>query len=164
MVDLGGDAGMQEYTTDLSQTGYHFQKFASWRTSGGLDGGQNVPILRSADVYLLVAEAKIRSGQNGDTELNAVRARVGLDPKTNATMEDIIHERRVELAGENQRYFDLLRWDKANIVDIVALLAEDRGNFNPPITFDRNKHYYFAIPQREIDVSNGILEQNDGFL
>ena len=78
-------------------------------------------------------------------------------------MEDIIHERRVELAGENQRYFDLLRWDKADIVDIVALLAEDRGTFNPSITFDRSKHYYFAIPQREIDVSNGVLIQNDGF-
>ena len=163
MVDLGGDNGIAEYTTDLSQTGYHFQKFASWRATGGLDEGQNVPILRSADVYLLVSEAKIRSGQNGDAELNAVRTRVGLDPITNATMEDIIHERRVELAGENQRYFDLLRWDKADIVDIVALLAEDRGTFNPSITFDRSKHYYFAIPQREIDVSNGVLIQNDGF-
>lgn len=163
MVDLGGEDGLTEYTTDLSQTGYHFQKFTSWLPEGGLNFGQNVPILRSADVYLLVAEAKIRSGQNGDAELNAVRTRVGLAPKTNATMDDIIHERRVELAGENERYFDLLRWDKAGIVDIVALLAQDRGNFNPPVNFDRSKHYYFAIPQREIDVSNGVLEQNPGF-
>ena len=163
MVDLGGDRGLTEYTSDLSQTGYHFQKFASWRSSGGLDDGQNVPILRAADVYLLVAEAKIRSGQNGDTELNEVRTRAGLSPITNATMTDVIHERRVELAGENQRHFDLMRWDKAGIVDIVSIYGEDRGQFDPPRNFDRNKHYYFAIPQREIDLSNGVLEQNQGY-
>lgn len=163
MVDLGGDRGLTEYTTELSQTGYHFQKFASWRSAGGLDEGQNVPILRAADVYLLVAEAKIRSGQNGDTELNAVRTRAGLAPVTNATMDDVIHERRVELAGENQRHFDLMRWDKAGIVDIVSIYGEDRGQFDPPRSFDRNRHYYFAIPQREIDVSNGVLEQNPGY-
>ncbi|MEQ9442008.1 MAG: RagB/SusD family nutrient uptake outer membrane protein [Cyclobacteriaceae bacterium] len=163
MVDLGGEDGLTEYTTDLSQTGYHFQKYASWRASGGLNDGQNVPILRSADVYLLVAEAKIRSGQSGDTELNAVRQRSGLSPITNATMEHIIHERRVELAGENQRHQDLIRWDKAGLVDIVAIYAEDRGQFDPPRNFQRPKHYLFAIPQREIDLSNGVLEQNSDY-
>ncbi|MEM1358974.1 MAG: RagB/SusD family nutrient uptake outer membrane protein, partial [Bacteroidota bacterium] len=163
MVDLGGDQGMTEYTSDLSQTGYHFQKYASWRETGGLNDGQNVPILRSADVYLLVAEAKIRSGQNGDTELNAVRQRAGLSPITGATMDDIIHERRVELAGENQRHQDLIRWDKAGLVDIVAIYAEDRGTFDPSRNFQRPKHYLFAIPQREIDLSNGVLEQNPDY-
>lgn len=163
MVDLGGDRGLTEYTSDLSQTGYHFQKFASWRDGGGLDDGQNVPILRAADVYLLVAEAKIRLGQNGDTELNTVRNRAGLPSITGATMADLIHERRVELAGENQRHFDLVRWDKAGLIDIVAIYGEDRGQFDPPRSFDRNKHYYFAIPQREIDLSNGVLEQNPGY-
>lgn len=163
MVDLGGEQGLTEYTPDLSQTGYHFQKYASWRATGGLDNGQNVPILRSADIYLLVAEAKIRSGQNGDAELNAVRQRSGLSPITNATMEHIIHERRVELAGENQRHQDLIRWDKANLVDIAAIYAEDRGQFDPVRNFQRPKHYLFAIPQREIDLSNGVLEQNPGY-
>ena len=163
MVDLGGDQGMTEYTSDLSQTGYHFLKYASWRETGGLNDGQNVPILRSADVYLLVAEAKIRSGQNGDTELNAVRQRAGLSPITGATMDDIIHERRVELAGENQRHQDLIRWDKAGLVDIVAIYAEDRGTFDPSRNFQRPKHYLFAIPQREIDLSNGVLEQNPDY-
>ena len=165
MVDLGGDRGMTEYTTDLSQTGYHFQKYASWRPQGGLNRGHNMPVIRAADVYLLVAEAKIRLNQNGDAELNAVRTRaLGAGSEINgAAMEDIIHERRVELAGENQRHFDLMRWDRAGIVDIVAIYGEDRGTFDPPRVFDRNKHYYFAIPQREIDVSGGILEQNPGY-
>ena len=163
MVDLGGDRGPTEYVEGLSQTNYHFRKFASWRSTGGLSRDQNIPILRSADVYLLVAEAKIRLGQNGDAELNAVRTRAGLAPKTNATIEDLIHERRVELAGENQRHADLVRWDRAGVIDLVAHYAIDRGQFKPSRNFNRPKHYYFAIPQREIDLSNGVLEQNQGY-
>jgi uncharacterized sodium:solute symporter family permease YidK len=36
-------------------------------------------------------------------------------------MKELIHERRVELAGEDQRHQDLMRWDKAKIVDIAAI-------------------------------------------
>lgn len=162
-VDLGGEDGIQEYTSDLSLTGYHFKKFASWRETGGLDADQNAPILRSSDVYLLVAEAKIRSGQNGDAEINAVRERNGLDPVSGATMTELMHERRVELAGENERHQDLLRWDKAGIIDIVDFYNQDRGDLKPARTFQRPKHYYFPIPQREIDLSNGILIQNENY-
>lgn len=162
--DLGGDRGPTEFTADLSPTtGYHFQKYADWRSSGGLNLSMDIPLLRTADVYLLVAEAKIRSGGDGDAEINAVRQRVGLPTISNATMDDVIHERRVELAGENQRWFDLLRWDKAGIVDVQALLAQDGGPYNPPTDFVRPKHYYYAIPQRQIDLSNGVLKQNPGY-
>jgi len=165
MVDLGGDRGLTEYKADLSQTGYHFQKFGSWRPTGGLNGSQNVPLLRTADIYLLVAEAKIRlNGPGaGDEEINAVRSRAGMPPLNGATIEDLIHERRVELAGENQRHQDLMRWDKAGLIDIVEHYAQDRGAFKPPRNFQRPKHYYFAIPQREIDLSNGVLEQNPNY-
>ena len=165
MVDLGGDRGLTEYTADLSLTGYHFRKFASWRATGGLDDGQNIPILRSADVYLMVAEAKIRlNGPGaGDTELNAIRTRAALPALTGATMEDLIHERRVELAGENQRHQDLMRWDKAGIIDVVEHYQIDRGEFKPSRNFQRPKHYYFALPQREIDRSNGVLTQREGY-
>ncbi len=162
MVDLGGDLGLQEYTPDLSTSGFHFRKFASWK-DGGLNADQNAPILRSADVYLLVSEAKIRLGQNGDAELNAVRKRNGLDPVTNASISDIIHERRVELAGENERHQDLMRWDKAGIIDIVEHYSNDRGPLKPARTFQKPKHYYFPIPQREIDISNGVLVQNENY-
>lgn len=163
IVDLGGDRGPTEYVEGLSQTNFHFRKFGTWRSSGGLDEGQNVPLLRSADVYLLVAEAKIRLGQNGDAEINAIRTRAGLEPLSGATIDDLVHERRVELAGENQRHQDLMRWDKAGIIDIVAHYAEDRGNFKPSRNFQRPKHYYFALPQREIDRSNGVLVQREGY-
>jgi hypothetical protein len=163
MVDLGGDRGLTEYTSDLSSTGYHFRKYSSWNPQGGLNMSHNNPILRSADVMLMVAEAKIRSGQNGDAEINTVRARAGRSALSNATMEELIHERRVELAGENQRHQDLIRWDKDNQVDIVDVYKKDLGPLKPPRNFERPKHYLFAIPQREIDLSNGVLTQNPGY-
>jgi hypothetical protein len=120
-------------------------------------------LLRTADIYLVVAEAKIRSGQNGDGEINAVRKRAGLPNVTNAAMSNLIHERRVELAGENERHIDLIRWDKANIVNIVAHYAINRGQWKPSRQFQRPKHYYFALPQRQIDLSNGVLIQNPNY-
>lgn len=165
VVDLGGTRGPTEYTASLSSTGYHFRKFASWRATGGLDGSQNVPVLRTSDVYLMVAEAKIRRDGNGagDAELNAVRQRAGLTPLSGAGMPELIQERRVELAGENQRHQDLIRWDKAGIIDIVDHYKIDRGPFKPSRNFQRPKHYYFAIPQREIDLSSGELVQNPNY-
>ncbi len=164
MVDRGAN-GITEFTADLTATGYGQNKYATFKADGNLDAGQNVPILRTADVFLLVAEAKIRENGAGagDAEINTVRDRVGMPPVSNAGMPELIHERRVELFGENQRHQDLMRWDKAGIVDIVAIYGEDRGQFDPPRVFVRPKNYYFPIPQREIDLSNGVLEQNDGF-
>jgi hypothetical protein len=158
-----GSLGLVEYTEDLSQTDYHFRKYANYNASGDLDQGLNAPLLRSADVYLLVAEAKIRSGGDGDAELNAVRERAGLTPVTGATMEHIMHERRVELACENERHQDLLRWDKAQLIDLVSHYAIDRGPLKPKRNFQRPKHYYFPLPQREIDFSNGVLIQNPNY-
>ena len=160
MVDRG-DKGISEFTAGLTASGYSLNKYATFNGAGNVDRGQNIPILRLADVYLLVAEAKIRSGASGDAEINIVRDRVGLGPVSNAGMPDLIHERRVELFAENQRHQDLMRWDKANLVDIVAIYGEDRGQFDPPRVFDRTKHYFFPIPQREIDLSNNVLTQTE---
>ncbi len=165
LIDLGGGDGVQEYQASFSSTGYHFRKFASWRSSGGLNESMNVPLLRAADVYLLVAEAKIRQGGAGagDAELNAVRTRAGMPAISGADFADLVHERRVELAGENERHQDLIRWDKANLLDIVQHYQVDRGVYKPSRNFVRPKHYYFALPQREIDLSNGVLVQNPNY-
>lgn len=120
-------------------------------------------MLRASDIYLLVAEAKIRSGQNGDNEINAVRRRNNIPDVSNATMQDLIHERRVELAGENERHLDLMRWDRANIIDLRAHYAINRGQWKPARTFTRPKNYKFPIPQRQIDLSNGVLIQNPDY-
>jgi len=148
---------------DTRLTGFAFRKYTNFTDAGDMSQSLNAPWLSFGGCVLLVAEAKIRSGQNGDTELNAVRTRAGLSTKASATMADIMHERRVELAGENERHQDLMRWDKANLIDLVALYALDRGAYKPGRTFIRPKHYYFPIPQREIDLSNGVLEQNTNY-
>jgi hypothetical protein len=161
MVDRGPN-GVTEFTSDLTATGFAQTKYATFNDDGNLHRGQNVPILRSADVYLLVAEAKIRSNGSGDAEINEVRRRAGLDPITGAGMTDVIHERRVELIGENQRHQDLMRWDKAGIVDIVSIYGEDRA-WDPVRNFIKPKHYFFPIPQQQIDLSNGVLIQNSNY-
>lgn len=164
MIDAGAAyGGLQAVPAGLTNTGYFFRKYVTWRPDGGLDNNMNIVMLRAADVYLLVAEAKIRSSQDGDAEINAVRRRNGLADVENATMAELIHERRVELAGENERHMDLMRWDRANIVDIKALYAIDRGEWKPARTFTRPKNYKFPIPQRQIDLSNGVLIQNPDF-
>ncbi|SDL61011.1 RagB/SusD family nutrient uptake outer membrane protein [Siphonobacter aquaeclarae] len=162
-VDRGAQ-GITTFTKTMTRvTGFAFRKYTNFTASGDMDQNLNAPLLRSADVYLLVSEAKIRSGKNGDAELNAVRKRAGLSAKTNATMKDIMHERRVELAGENERHQDLMRWDKAQLIDLVAHYKKDRGPYKPGRTFVRPKHYYFPLPQRQIDLSNGVLIQNSNY-
>lgn len=83
----------------------------------GYGSGNNVRIFRYADVLLMNAEAKVRQGKNGDTSFNLVRSRAKMPQKANVTLEDILDERRMELAGEwGERYVDLLRTGKAQTV------------------------------------------------
>ncbi|HRO44302.1 RagB/SusD family nutrient uptake outer membrane protein [Agriterribacter sp.] len=163
IIDIGGSSGPTEVYAGLTNTGYFFRKYVSWRPDGGLDNNMNIPLLRAADVYLLVAEAKIRSSQNGDAEINAVRDRNDLPDVENATMTELMHERRVELAGENERHLDLMRWNRAGIINLPAHYAIDRGPWKPGRTFVVPKNYLFPLPQRQIDLSNGTLVQNPDF-
>ena len=158
-------------------TGYCVRKYTSYNPdgSGNLDYDLKQPILRTADIYLVVAEAKIRQtgAGAGDAEINAVRLRAGLTPVNNAGMPQLIHERRVELGAENSRFFDLLRWDKAGIVNVdtifskpktASLLAPYNGAVVIPArTFIRPKNYYMPIPQVVIDESKGVLLQNPNY-
>ncbi len=172
-IDIGTE--IATYTADLSWSGYHYKKFCSWKPSGGLNYSLKTPLLRSADIYLLVAEAKIRTGGPGagDAEIRAVRRRASaaLPDIKGADMKALMHERRVELCGENERHQDLLRWDKAKLIDIVSLYNQPKldyaGNVitrgGAPRTFARPKNYYFPIPQQEIDRSKGVIIQNPNF-
>ncbi|AYL96728.1 RagB/SusD family nutrient uptake outer membrane protein [Mucilaginibacter celer] len=173
-VDLGDGAGLTTFTADLSATGYAFKKYAVFNTEangGGVDHSFAVPLMRSADIYLLVAEALIRTqgAGAGDALINQIRHRASasLPAVKNAGMKELIHERRVELAGEDQRHQDLMRWDKKNIVDIAAIynLAVSKAPLDKSktVTFVRPKNYYFPLPQVEIDKSKGVLVQNPNF-
>lgn len=173
-VDLGDNKGLTTFTADLSATGFAFKKYAVFNTvadGGGVDHNFAVPLMRSADIYLLVAEALIRTqgAGAGDALINQVRRRASilLPPVVGAGMTQLIHERRVELAGEDQRHQDLMRWDKKNIVDIAAIynkaVSKAPIDQSKTVTFVRPKNYYFPLPQVEIDKSKGVLIQNPNF-
>jgi starch-binding outer membrane protein, SusD/RagB family len=158
-------------------TGYCVRKYTSYNPdgSGALDYDLKQPILRTADIYLVVAEAKIRSSGAGagDAEINAVRSRAGLEPVSGAGMPQLIHERRVELGAENIRFFDLMRWDKAGLINVDTIFnkpktASPLPPYNgavvvPARTFTRPKNYYMPIPQVIIDESKGVLIQNPNY-
>jgi starch-binding outer membrane protein, SusD/RagB family len=108
-------------------------------------------IYRYADVLLLRAECALNgAGGDADALINEVRARVSLDPLTGATLSDLKLERRLELAFEYDRYFDLVRWGDA------ATVLADQG-------YDPITNGLFPVPQSEIDLSGGILTQNTGY-
>ncbi len=118
--------------------------------SGAYGSDQNVRILRFADILLINAEAAFHTGGDAATPLNRVRARVDLGPISNPTLENIWEERRLELAGEQDRYWDLLRTGKA-----ASVLAK--------YGFQTGKHELYPIPQTEVERSGNQLIQNPGW-
>ncbi|WP_343689058.1 RagB/SusD family nutrient uptake outer membrane protein [Chitinophaga sp.] len=168
VINIG--TGTATYTASLSSTGYHYNKFCAWISTGGLNYSFKYPLMRTSDIYLCVAEAKIRQtgAGAGDAEINAIRSRVGLTKVSNAGMPALMHERRVELCGENERHQDLMRWDKAGIIDITTIYNKPKLTSSGAViqvarTFTRPKNYYFPLPQSEIDKSNGVLVQNSNY-
>ncbi|MDY3406876.1 RagB/SusD family nutrient uptake outer membrane protein [Riemerella anatipestifer] len=124
----------------------------------------NIPLMRYAEVILIAAEAKLMQGKNADTEINMIRVRAGLSPKSGNTMTDLKRERRNELAGEwSDRHRDLVRWGDAQAVYAKPLhgwsgnQVWEARNFNPAI------HNVWAVPRREVLNSNGIITQNEGW-
>jgi hypothetical protein len=146
-------AGKADYIGGYQDTGYFLNKFLprkeDIRTGGGaaeLNYRQNSYIIRLADTYLMEAEA-LGSGARAQALLDAVRSRVGL-PSVPVTLAAIKNERRMELAGEGHRFFDLVRWGDA------ATKLSNRG-------FVAGKDEIFPIPIRELQGTK--LKQNPGY-
>lgn len=158
----------EAFTTGGTAT--YGNKYLDWEFNGhaeSLDGGwhgagNNLRMLRYADVLLMFAEAEFML--NGSTAaaldaINEVRARVDMPAFTEITMQDIEDERIKELSLERTRYFDLLRWGKVKerIVDNPQFKSESAGTgaYKPG-------REYIAIPQNEID-GNPNFKQNPGY-
>jgi hypothetical protein len=144
----------------------------------------NVNLIRLADVYLMAAECAVETGDLGYalTLVNDVRARaaklppemigntpaaqykIGLYPSfpsADYARNAVRFERRLELAEEGHRFFDLVRWGIAK--ETIESYSGFEGNYlinNKGITFDADKDTYYPIPQSQIDRSNGALTQN----
>ncbi|MEI6866498.1 RagB/SusD family nutrient uptake outer membrane protein [Flavicella sp.] len=163
--DYGGAGNdIYLYTPDeTNDTDMNFKKFAhAYSVEGYInwEGNNNISILRLSDVYLLRAEAEIELNGDGagDIWINLVRERVGLEPISNASLVQLKEERRWELAGELQRYYDIIRWDDAK--DIFHNTTIDEDPRGARTTFDPIKHSVFPIPINAINASKETLEQN----
>ena len=110
--------------------------------------------LRLADVILLYAEALNETGNTSGaiTELNKIRTRAGLEGSTASSQVEVRQaiqdERRLELAFEGQRWFDLVRTGTAS--------AEMGQSIDA-------RYYLFPVPISEILASFGVITQNDGY-
>lgn len=121
---------------------------------------KHVMVIRYAEVLLINAEAALQTGQAGValTDVNLVRARAKVPALSGApTLQQIWHERRVELAMEQDRFFDLVRQESVQPGRAAAAFAADGGK-----TWSSTKAL-FPIPQQQIDLSGGNLKQNPGY-
>ena len=128
------------------------------------NGPGNIRILRYADILLLAAEALNENGKSSEAlvYINQVRKRARgnsmlLLPDLTITdqsqlREKIYRERRSELAMEQHRWFDLLRWGRAN--DAMTAVGKN---------FVAGKHELLPIPQTEVDLTTGKIPQNPGY-
>jgi hypothetical protein len=143
--DQRRDASLVDFTSDEYGIDLPFiKKFQSIGAEKGITGS-NFPVYRYSDVYLMLSECLNEQGFGSSDAfkyLNMVRQRAGLDPKSvgnsnpdlNVTTQEqfraaIAHERQVELAFENHRWFDLLRTGKAAEV-MKAHAASERAYKN----------------------------------
>ncbi|MGI9533010.1 RagB/SusD family nutrient uptake outer membrane protein [Lutimonas sp.] len=123
--------------------------------------GNDWIVMRYADVLLMHVEAIMAGGASTAdpaalSSFQAVRDRAGLtDAVASVTKEELLNERRVELAFENQRWYDLLRFDVG--YGILEKFAADNGyGFSAT-------DLLLPFPQREINLGGGMLEQNPGY-
>ena len=184
--------GLNSTKKESTKSGYYIRKH-QWeevicgtvnRQQGQMDGG-NMIVLRYAEILLIYAEAKNEvSGPDASVydAINQVRRRAG-QPDVTAGLskeemrEKIRHERRVELALECKRFFDIIRWDIGEEVLNQPLMGMDARYVKDPSgeigltytpfkivdkVFSAPKNNLLPIPQSAID-RNPKLVQNPGW-
>ena len=147
----------REVPSTVENPMYNFKAYSSQYTDGW-ETDANIKYLRYAEVILMKAEALNELGQTAQAIplLNQIRNRAGLGVTTALTQVDvrtaIWKERRVELAFEFDRFFDLVRTGQAK-----AAFAIDGK------TFTEGKNELFPIPDSFIRQANGLSAQNPGY-
>jgi hypothetical protein len=172
-----------------TKTGYLPRKFDAFLSDfpNVWNAGLNIIVIRYAEVLLSYAEAKIEKGEIDNTvydAINSVRTRAGMPVvdiskyNTQTTLRELIRrERRVELALEGLRWFDIQRWKIGPQVMPGQLLGARLGTVDPnngnlvltperivveTRVFDPGKNYLWPIPQKEIDLNKNLV-QNPGY-
>jgi hypothetical protein len=138
----------------------YIKKFAKTHALNN-NHGTNWPIYRYSEVLLFLAEALHEQGKDGSLYLNLVRDRAGLGPAAGDMREAIYQERRVELAFENKRWFDLVRTGRA--VDVITaygarIKANPQDYYYPAGATARSHAFtnidlFYALPADEAALS-----------
>lgn len=178
-IDKRKDVSLAEYYTDNSKpnpTIYdaYIKKYLSPVTVR-FDAENDWPIIRYADVLLMYAEVlnELEGPGAGLKYLNLTRERAGIAPldlgsmpTRNAFRVELEKERRLELAFENHRWFDLLRWGKAKEVVNNHIHNIEWGFYstyaNAPGYLEDDK-LILPIPQSVIDNNPGVITQNPNY-
>lgn len=147
---------------DVTPSGIPYCKKLSLPTTVITDGGSDVVVLRYADVLLMLAETEneLKNTTAAIPYLDSVRIRAGLTATTALTQDDVRAaidlERRLELIGEGQRWFDLLRTGTA--VTVMNKWFNDNGILT---TIDKH-NLLMPVPQGQIDTDPSV-KQNEGY-
>jgi len=174
-------------------TGYYYTKYVEVDAVGAVSRDENdIHLIRLAEIYLTYAEAKMEQGtltQNDiDLTINKLRERVGMRKMILSELTangldlrvEIRRERRIELAREGQRWFDMMRWKQGQLLaedtkgvkrDLVldqkqvSNIAVDANGYVVVLTgkrFEDPKNYLWPVPLIQIQ-RNPALGQNPGW-
>ena len=148
--------GFQAPTT-WNNPRYNYKAYQSsiaetWNGKGTT--GKNLRILKYSDILLIRAEAGFHIGMIPEAvdRINEIRLRANLGAVTTVTLQSILKERRLEMAMEHDRWFDIVRTGQG-----VSAMAADGKTFIP------GKHEVFPIPTAQITASGNRLGQNNGY-
>ncbi|MCO6147964.1 RagB/SusD family nutrient uptake outer membrane protein [Flavobacterium sp. NRK1] len=162
-------AGVRQYT------GYSWKKFCPITDEAGqnlvsknggdfqIDNYEDYPVIRFSDVLLMAAELNLDTNTSfAQACIDRVRARAFGDDTHSVpvTKASIMEENRLEFALEGHRWFDLIRQDMATTKAAVDASSMP-GGFET--SFRTETLGWFALPQSQIIISNGTIEQNPGW-
>ena len=164
--------GCEAWSEDHSQRYLSYGKYYGSENNRQTGLTQSLVWLRFADVLLMHSE--LTDGKtiyNGKSGMNAVRARAGL-PDIGYSLAALKKERRYELCFEAIRWNDLRRWgDVSEIVknQVGNAILNEQGTGTYKFTVDFMQRYndtkggFFKIPEDQVTLSEGVLEQNPGW-
>jgi hypothetical protein len=176
--DLRKDRSIK-FASNSTIQDYFVTKYRDVSDAAGRNGygGNNTPIIRFADIILMLAEVNMNQGNEAAaiTYLDMVRTRAGLPTyavsRTNTAYNSkyptlklaILHERRVELAFEHIRWFDLIRFFTTE--ELVAFFrAKSQGDFGQAkLSNFTTKDRYYPIPLDENKLDPAKMYQNPGY-
>lgn len=156
-----------DYTPDPAKVYFpYIAKYVHGPYGKPYNTDEDWPVYRYADALLLLAECLVQEGKSTDAlaYINQVRNRAGLPNLSVATIDNVLNERRHELAFENQRWTDLIRTGKAiEVMTSYGIRMKSMYDFLPAASFNITENrLIYPIPYRETQINSQLI-QNPGY-